>query len=54
MSRDEFALRSGLHRTFIGAVQRGVCNISLVNLLWIAETLGVPPAALLEDGDEGS
>ena len=48
VSQDEFALRSGLHRTYIGAVERGECNISLVNVVRIAETLEVPPAALLE------
>ena len=48
VSQDEFALRSGLHRTYIGAVERGECNISLVNVVRIAETLEVPPSALLE------
>ncbi|MYD95281.1 MAG: helix-turn-helix transcriptional regulator [Chloroflexi bacterium] len=48
-SQDEFALRSGLHRTYIGAVERGECNITLVNVARIAETLEVPPAALLEE-----
>ena len=49
VSQDEFALRSGLHRTYIGAVERGECNISLINMLRIAATLEVPPAELLED-----
>ena len=53
VSQDEFALRSGLHRTYIGAVERGECNISLVNVVRIAETLEVPPAALLERDDAG-
>ena len=49
VSQDEFALRSGLHRTYIGAVERGECNISLINMLRIAATLEVPASALLED-----
>ena len=48
VSQDEFALRSGLHRTYIGAVERGEVNVSLVNVIRIAATLGVPPAALFE------
>ena len=48
VSQDEFALRSGLHRTYIGAVERGEVNVSLVNVIRIAATLGVPPASLFD------
>ena len=52
VSQDEFALRSGLHRTYVGAVERGEVNVSLINVLRIAETLGVAPAALFEGAEQ--
>ena len=52
ISQDELAFRSGLHRTYIGSAERGELNLSLVNIVRIAETLQVPPAALLEGGEQ--
>ena len=43
----------GLHRTFIGSVERGVRNVSILNLRLIARTLRVPLAELLADGNRG-
>ena len=49
LSQEELALRADLHRTYVGGVERGERNISLLNLLRIARALGVSPADLLED-----
>lgn len=51
LSQEELAQRADLHRTYIGGVERGERNISLLNLLAIARGLGVSPADLLADED---
>lgn len=46
LSQDELAALSGLHRTYIGSVERGEQNISLRNILKIAASLGIPASEL--------
>lgn len=49
ISQEELADRAGVHRTYMGGVERGERNVGLLNLLRIARALGVPPATLLRD-----
>jgi transcriptional regulator with XRE-family HTH domain len=48
-SQDGFARRVGLHRTYVGALERGEKNASLLTLAVVAGGLGVPIAALVTD-----
>jgi transcriptional regulator with XRE-family HTH domain len=54
-SQEEFAHISGLHRTYIGQIERGEKNISFGNLSKISSVLGVTLSELLsglEDADK--
>jgi transcriptional regulator with XRE-family HTH domain len=48
-SQAELADRSGLHRTYIGAVERGERNVSILNLRQIAKSLRMTLVALFEE-----
>lgn len=52
-SQERLALESGLARSYIGGVERGQRNISLLNICALAETLEVAPAELLERSNQG-
>lgn len=54
LSQEDAAEKCGLHRTYIGAIERGERNITLSTLQQIASGLRVNPLALLSDagGDE--
>lgn len=51
LSQEAFAERLGMHRTYIGALERGERNISLNSLENMARLLGVDPRDLLHEPD---
>lgn len=49
LSQEELAHLSGLHRTYIGGIERGERNVSIENILRIANALGTSCAALVQE-----
>ncbi len=52
ISQEELAFRAGLHRTYIGMVERAERSISLQNAKKIADALNVKLDNLLKNGEE--
>ena len=49
ISQEMLADEADLHRTFIGHIERGKTNISLLNIVRLARALRVPPATFFKD-----
>jgi len=47
-SQETLAFESGVARSYLGGVERGKRNLSLVNICRLAATLELPPAMLLD------
>ena len=52
ISQEGLADLAGLHRTYIGGVERGERNISFINLLALGEALGISLSTLVDGVDD--
>jgi transcriptional regulator with XRE-family HTH domain len=53
LTQEDLAERTGLHRTYIGDIERGERNVSTVNLYKLSRALGMALSELLEGVDGG-
>jgi len=52
ISQEELASRAGVHRTYVGDIERGLRNVSLKNIHSLAAGLGCRASELLEDAGD--
>jgi transcriptional regulator with XRE-family HTH domain len=48
LSQEVLAERAGVHRTYVGMLERGEKNVTIYNIARVAQALNVTAASLLE------
>ena len=48
LSQEELATKAGVHRTYIGMIERAEKNITLLNIEKISKALGISISKLME------
>ena len=51
VSQEQLAFDAELDRSFVGQVERGERNLSLLNIHRLADALGIPPEHLFSGGE---
>lgn len=51
ISQEELGLRTGVHRNYIGGIERGERNPSVVTICRLADALEVPPSELFREAE---
>lgn len=52
MTQEELAFKSGLHRTYIGMIERGERNITLVNVMRLADAFGIRMSEMFSEYEQ--
>ena len=52
LSQERFGELAGLHRTYVGMLERGEKNITLTNIVKVAQALEMPASELLRLTEE--
>lgn len=47
LSQETLAQRAGLHRTYVGSLERGERNVALINILRLGRALGIDAGSLI-------
>jgi transcriptional regulator with XRE-family HTH domain len=48
ISQEELANRAGIHRTYVGGIERGTRNPSYASIVRIADALQIPASRIIE------
>lgn len=48
LSQEALAAKAGIHRTYMGGIERGERNLCFRNIIRLAAALGVPPRDLFD------
>lgn len=51
ISQEAFAVKVGVHRTYMGSIERGDANLTLVSLERLARALSISPSTLLLEAE---
>ncbi|MCT0255308.1 MULTISPECIES: helix-turn-helix domain-containing protein [unclassified Synechocystis] len=51
LSQEDLADLAGLHRTYIGGIERGERNVAFLNILRLAKALEIPLSELMQGID---
>ena len=52
-SQESLAREAGLHRNYVGAIERGEQNVALTNILKISRVLRLPASSLVAEAERG-